>query len=422
MMRIKLSQKEKFSSSSSSSFSFSPLIGTNQEIKESKDWLRSFDKKFEDSNVKELMKSYSDPKYTHAGLIYYFHLCWSKEKGACLRPDMIWYTIVSEISRDVLNHPDQYCYLFSDSKEKTNIVQIVDDMETMNVDILTKDINKLMKNKEFGSLICDTTFDSQPKLANCAIKMCFAYMATPYFNYITTLCGIPHLDIKGTYEEWTKLLGSILELGKYPPKEKNLSDYFENYLNNCLNTVKLILYYRFKIDSRLISESNYESSDQFFNDIFYYGKNTKCGSGHDHNIVYGWIKNFYMGNKDEKLKKYNTHINYVPYKNIDSNRMFFQACGLVYSTEEDNTLLPEYGMVKYEIFDQTLYLKLANIKEEIHPCCTCDGCGIKPIKGLRYKCSQCINFDFCEKCYTTNPHAKEHKFNIIKADTYDHDF
>lgn len=34
----------------------------------------------------------------------------------------------------------------------------------------------------------------------------------------------------------------------------------------------------------------------------------------------------------------------------------------------------------------------------IHIGVTCDGCGVYPINGIRYKCNTCPNFDFCEKC------------------------
>jgi hypothetical protein len=37
----------------------------------------------------------------------------------------------------------------------------------------------------------------------------------------------------------------------------------------------------------------------------------------------------------------------------------------------------------------------------------CDGCGMHPIVGPRYKCCVCKNFDFCAKCeeIRDHPHA-----------------
>jgi len=43
----------------------------------------------------------------------------------------------------------------------------------------------------------------------------------------------------------------------------------------------------------------------------------------------------------------------------------------------------------------------------VHEHVSCDGCGISPIVGFRYKCIVCHNFDFCEKCEGEgkHPHA-----------------
>ena len=34
-----------------------------------------------------------------------------------------------------------------------------------------------------------------------------------------------------------------------------------------------------------------------------------------------------------------------------------------------------------------------------HKAITCDGCGMSPIVGYRYKCRDCPNHDICESCY-----------------------
>jgi hypothetical protein len=45
----------------------------------------------------------------------------------------------------------------------------------------------------------------------------------------------------------------------------------------------------------------------------------------------------------------------------------------------------------------------------------CDGCGIYPLVGTRYKCSVCRNFDFCSRCeeLIDHPHAF---LKIVKPD------
>jgi len=50
--------------------------------------------------------------------------------------------------------------------------------------------------------------------------------------------------------------------------------------------------------------------------------------------------------------------------------------------------------------------------DEIHRNVECDGCGICPILGVRYKCSVCKDFDYCEACEASKDHP--HAFLKIK--------
>lgn len=42
--------------------------------------------------------------------------------------------------------------------------------------------------------------------------------------------------------------------------------------------------------------------------------------------------------------------------------------------------------------------------ETVHGRVSCDGCGVFPVVGIRYKCYVCPDFDFCEKCEATQEH------------------
>jgi len=50
------------------------------------------------------------------------------------------------------------------------------------------------------------------------------------------------------------------------------------------------------------------------------------------------------------------------------------------------------------------------VKKVVHYGISCNGCGSMPIVGVRYKCTVCPNFDFCENCEGTRPHIH----NFIK--------
>lgn len=50
---------------------------------------------------------------------------------------------------------------------------------------------------------------------------------------------------------------------------------------------------------------------------------------------------------------------------------------------------------------------------KVHIAVRCDGCFISPIFGNRYKCNSCSNFDYCEKCFIRNRDVHRHNFNPI---------
>ncbi len=49
------------------------------------------------------------------------------------------------------------------------------------------------------------------------------------------------------------------------------------------------------------------------------------------------------------------------------------------------------------------------VEKEVHDHIACDGCNLDPIVGVRYKCTQCPDFDLCEKCEAQGVH-KHHLF------------
>jgi hypothetical protein len=51
----------------------------------------------------------------------------------------------------------------------------------------------------------------------------------------------------------------------------------------------------------------------------------------------------------------------------------------------------------------------------IHEGISCIKCGTRPIKGTRYKCFVCSDFNLCEFCETqANDHTLEHAFLKIR--------
>lgn len=71
---------------------------------------------------------------------------------------------------------------------------------------------------------------------------------------------------------------------------------------------------------------------------------------------------------------------------------------------------------------QTLQRTLYHIAEErarqegvVHRGITCNGCDEKPIRGIRWHCANCPDFDLCSNCESTNSHIKTHIFYKIRV-------
>ena len=333
------------------------ISGNHVFLESTEQWVNAFSSEFDSNNFKELNHINGEhAKYTHTGLVYYFHLCWSQEVGACLRPDMLWFTIVSEIAYMVNKNPKDFRQLFTNTKEKQNINTRTNDVTDIDIDQLVEQLKNKVKNEEFVKLLTETTFESSVDGFQEAIISAFAYSAMPYFNYLTSMCGIPQLEIQGTVKDWKNLLDSVISLNDIlgTQLDGRLDKSFSTYFENMIVTIDDIIKYNFH-------QPNSEEGNNFFNDIFHYGKNSICQSGHDHVIIRGWIKNFYLSNNGMDLYKYNKHLNCVPYQNIETKRQFCKFSGLTYSIYDEtaNTFYPQYGKVKYEITDRSTFKKLS---------------------------------------------------------------
>ncbi|KAI9007326.1 hypothetical protein BC832DRAFT_554991 [Gaertneriomyces semiglobifer] len=51
----------------------------------------------------------------------------------------------------------------------------------------------------------------------------------------------------------------------------------------------------------------------------------------------------------------------------------------------------------------------------VHRSITCNHCGSSPIRGYRYKCANCVDYDVCEQCEARNVHYKTHVFLKIRV-------
>jgi hypothetical protein len=104
--------------------------------------------------------------------------------------------------------------------------------------------------------------------------MAFCQMGIPYFNYTTTLCGIRSVDIQGPMTDWKILFDTVGRLRTILSRDESLRE----CLDKAFKTISTIIYYTF--DRQFSVDPHYSTVESFFNDIFHYGANRQCGSGH----------------------------------------------------------------------------------------------------------------------------------------------
>ena len=65
-------------------------------------------------------------------------------------------------------------------------------------------------------------------------------------------------------------------------------------------------------------------------------------------------------------------------------------------------------------YNQQSYYRQNQIRQQ-HPQVVCDGCGMYPLVGSRYKCQSCPDYDLCAKCKNSGVH-QQHNFNVVNDD------
>ena len=114
--------------------------------------------------------------------------------------------------------------------------------------------------------------------------------------------------------------------------------------------------------------------------------------------------------KNKKEKKIQNKIK-DKIKEEQKDEIIFQN-QLKEKTEEEKQEKKEKQEIN--IINQTKIIKKEDEeKEEIHDKYECDGCGMNPIMGKRYRCQTCENFDYCQNCYSSKNH--EHKLLYASA-------
>lgn len=89
-------------------------------------------------------------------------------------------------------------------------------------------------------------------------------------------------------------------------------------------------------------------------------------------------------------------------------RKFIKHSMKKHSKELIKSIIEEQPQIQEETKASDLRKSTQDLRQSVHERVECDGCGVSPIVGPRYKCTVLKDFDYCEKCEATKPH--DHPF------------
>eukprot|EP01060_Flectonema_neradi_P026959 TRINITY_DN365_c0_g1_i6.p1 TRINITY_DN365_c0_g1~~TRINITY_DN365_c0_g1_i6.p1 ORF type:complete len:426 (+),score=100.77 TRINITY_DN365_c0_g1_i6:47-1324(+) len=315
------------------------------------------------------LSSIEEANFGHSNLAWYIYTCWAKEKGAVLRPDMFWFTIVNEIAREVRLFPDDYRTLFTSSDEKQTLIVLTSDVTAMPIHSLDAILEEKVTDKVLKACITDVPFVTKTSEGYSeVIKSSFAYMASPFYDYMTFMCGIPEVAVEGKAEDWLAMIQSCNIMSQRFPAGSRLAAYVEHVAD-------LLQDIHDNAFCDLSKEEVRQASESFFSAIFWATSN--CGSGSPY-YCKGWICELYnrsmtserhakaswnnekktFSKKDfgkgrhcdmDNITEFAPHVSCVEWQNSETGRMFTQISGLFYSKCDGEYLIPYYGTATYEL-------------------------------------------------------------------------
>lgn len=296
--------------------------------------------------------------YGIQGLAQYIVLCWAEERGVVLRPDMFWFTICSEFARDVIARSKEYQGMFTSKPgdKKESLLIETTGSENISLEKLVAKLQDVVPSDDMVEVIINTTFPSQVNGYREATISSLLHAATPFYDYMTYMCGIPNVSIVGRKEEWESLVKSCHRLST----TLTPCSAFRKYLESVSGLMAVFIKHAFcdRSDTTAV-----DLAKKFFSEIFWIEEN--CESGHPH-YCKGWISNmFYMKGGENSVPStpyefinvldFPTHMGLVPWQNLETQRMFCKGTGLLFAVpdqKDPSYLVPMYGELKYEILDQ----------------------------------------------------------------------
>jgi hypothetical protein len=260
--------------------------------------------------------------------------CYSRHEKLRIQPQDLWYIVLNELAVEINDHPDTYRMLFTSSDENETITVHASTPDQLPGRDLVNRLATQMPELKVEWLL--PRLSTHTAASETAMAAAVCHMASPYYNYMTYMCGLPEIEVTGTKEDWQELGNCCMELEQaFRPLNARLSPYFDK------------LQGRFKEIAQQLDGGWWpEECQRYWHSIF---TTKNIGSGSEL-LISGWITDFYFKKRElPKLENFTSACSVVPFTNLETKREFVAVHGAFgVRRDSDGFLSCEYGQIVYE--------------------------------------------------------------------------
>lgn len=255
----------------------------------------------------------------HDTYLDYLYHSYANHYGIEVKPDFIWFTILSEISRTVRESPNEYREIFTDSQAKKEISVYTMDPIVMPIDDLLESAFKhIPPGLKKDDIVLD--FSTSTPSSKLAFSTSFLEASSPYYCYSMFRCGFNKINVLGNITDYELMKQSLIILSDIFSGKKII-----NYFNKVITVINNII-------------ENFDNVVHWEN-IFYV---ESCGSGSQEE-VYGWFQELFNDFDGYKfMKAFPKHCTSIEYKNLSTNLSYKMSVGIFSSTIDDGYLKPDF--------------------------------------------------------------------------------
>jgi hypothetical protein len=264
-----------------------------------------------------------DASMYHRNFLEYLEKCWGDHLGVVITPDILWFTVLSELVGVVKESPEPYRHLFTTSHEKQ---EIVIESQVPEVMPLNRLVAALRHHVPTDAGLFMPEFSTTSERARHARYAAFCDLCSPYYDYSMLLCAFPAIQVQGTKDDWELVVEQWSKLRKVFRAADAWMGKVEQTLRDCA--------------------SNLENAE-WWRSMF---KLERCGSGHQTEVS-GWLSElFRVQPRVAYASNFATHVAQVDYTELASKQEFKMQEGLFFSRQEGDFMVPDFGYSVHKQF------------------------------------------------------------------------